>query len=378
MASIRRRRGSKNWTACITLPNGKQRQFSTRTDDEALAREIAVRAENALRPNRARGELLASLQSIADEVGGQTSEPVSAWLISWARRRALEVGDATGRKYRTIADEAAQWVRERAGDSFPMLSRRLVDDLRGWWSERNSPATANQKTKILRMALRDAVREGLLSENPAEGLRALRSSGNVRRAFSIAEVRALLEVADEEWRALLVAACCYGPRRNDLIRLRWASVDLAREEIQFKTAKTGKPVLLPIIAPVSAALEKLPCSDDPRAFVFPTIGGMTGNAVSLAFYRLMERAGLVDKRPKPKRGDPRKGSKPSRRKTNELSFHSLRYTANSFLKSAGVPDAVVMAIVGHQTKAMSDHYTGFDAATLRAAMERAELQSLFA
>jgi integrase len=40
-----------------------------------------------------------------------------------------------------------------------------------------------------------------------------------------------------------------------------------------------------------------------------------------------------------------------------LSFHSLRHTAVSLLKDAGVPDAVVMALVGHESTAISQRYT---------------------
>ena len=41
----------------------------------------------------------------------------------------------------------------------------------------------------------------------------------------------------------------------------------------------------------------------------------------------------------------------------DTSFHSLRHTAVSLLKDAGVPDAVVMALVGHERAAMSHRYT---------------------
>ncbi len=41
----------------------------------------------------------------------------------------------------------------------------------------------------------------------------------------------------------------------------------------------------------------------------------------------------------------------------DLSFHSLRHTAVSLLKDAGVPDAVVMALVGHESSAMNHRYT---------------------
>jgi integrase len=41
----------------------------------------------------------------------------------------------------------------------------------------------------------------------------------------------------------------------------------------------------------------------------------------------------------------------------DTSFHSLRHTAVSLLKDAGIPDAVVVALVGHESSAMSHRYT---------------------
>ncbi len=41
----------------------------------------------------------------------------------------------------------------------------------------------------------------------------------------------------------------------------------------------------------------------------------------------------------------------------DTSFHSLRHTAVSLLKDGGVPDAVVQALVGHESAAMSHRYT---------------------
>jgi hypothetical protein len=40
-----------------------------------------------------------------------------------------------------------------------------------------------------------------------------------------------------------------------------------------------------------------------------------------------------------------------RRVINEVSFHSLRHTATSLLKNAGVSEAVAMDIIGHESKA---------------------------
>ena len=47
----------------------------------------------------------------------------------------------------------------------------------------------------------------------------------------------------------------------------------------------------------------------------------------------------------------------ARRTSYGLSFHSLRHTAVSLLKDAGIPEAAVMELVGHDSKRMSAHYT---------------------
>jgi site-specific recombinase XerD len=52
-----------------------------------------------------------------------------------------------------------------------------------------------------------------------------------------------------------------------------------------------------------------------------------------------------------------------------LSFHSLRHTAVSLLKDAGIPDAVVMALVGHESIAITQRYTHVGLEALQRAAE---------
>jgi len=70
----------------------------------------------------------------------------------------------------------------------------------------------------------------------------------------------------------------------------------------------------------------------------------------------MARAVLRDKAP----NYIRKGKGwDAKRSTNGLSFHALRHTAVSLLKDAGIPEAVVMQLVGNDSQAMSARYTHF-------------------
>jgi site-specific recombinase XerD len=58
------------------------------------------------------------------------------------------------------------------------------------------------------------------------------------------------------------------------------------------------------------------------------------------------------------------------REVSELSFHCLRHAFVSILKATGASQAVAMALAGHETKAISEHYTTLDDATLRAAVNK--------
>jgi integrase len=75
--------------------------------------------------------------------------------------------------------------------------------------------------------------------------------------------------------------------------------------------------------------------------------------LSRQFSELLAAAGLRLSRSHNSRGIGRAG----KRQVFELSFHSLRHTAVCFLKDAGIPDAVVMALVGHESAATSQRYT---------------------
>ena len=104
--------------------------------------------------------------------------------------------------------------------------------------------------------------------------------------------------------------------------------------------------------------------------VFPTAharvkGSLRVGALSNQFQKIMAHAGLAPKRPHTKAKTGRTGP----REVSELSFHSLRHTLTSLMKSAGVSPAIVQEFVGHDSKAVSQNYTHIDTETLRRAAE---------
>ena len=58
------------------------------------------------------------------------------------------------------------------------------------------------------------------------------------------------------------------------------------------------------------------------------------------------------------------------REASEISFHSLRHSAVTMLKAAGVSDFMAREIVGHESTAVSRQYTHLTTDDKRAAMQR--------
>ena len=113
-------------------------------------------------------------------------------------------------------------------------------------------------------------------------------------------------------------------------------------------------MLVPVVAPLREHILSLPAARCTRAPSKPLprrTGASEPSAANLR--RCSVAAGLREPWNRKGHGHGRGGW----RTGTELSFHSLRHTAVSLLKDAGIPDAVVMALVGHESAAMSQRYT---------------------
>jgi integrase len=80
----------------------------------------------------------------------------------------------------------------------------------------------------------------------------------------------------------------------------------------------------------------------------------------------MHKCGFVPKRDHKSKGKGRN----SKRAQNKYGFHSFRGTATSWLKNAGVSEAVAMDIIGHDSRAISQVYTRIDLKVKHAAVKK--------
>jgi integrase len=252
----------------------------------------------------------------------------------------------------------------------------LVLQFRDHLAGRLAPGSVNDVLKIIRQMFKTASQRFKI-ESPAHfvsGLRKNAAEAAKRRAFTVPELGRILRAAhDTEWEGIILAGLCTGQRLSDIVVLRWENVDLARSEIALTTRKTNRRILIPIAEPFLDYLLDIPASDDPKAFVFLKAAAQLmrskaehASGLSNQFHDILASAGLVKRRSHRKAKD---GSgRAARRRPSEISFHSLRHTATSLLKNAGVSQSVVMDIIGHESRAVSQAYTHVGEAEKRQAM----------
>ena len=233
-----------------------------------------------------------------------------------------------------------------------------------------SRATANLSLKVLRVCFGEAVRQGLLAVNPAVRVPVLKSRDkSARRAFTLPEIKRILKACgdDAEWRGLVLFGLYLGQRLGDLAKLTWRAVNLDTGEIAFTARKTGRRMNQPLHPALVEYLGTLPASDNPNAFIFPrAASAKRTSSLSNQFREILVDAGLVEPRTHEATGKGRSQA----REPSEISFHSLRHSAVTMLKAAGVSDFVAREIVGHESAAISRQYTHLSTDDLRSAVQR--------
>jgi integrase len=376
MASIRRREGTKFWFACVTLPNGRRVQRSTKETDRKKAQKIADQWEAATRGRVTARQTQKVIADLYREITGQrlVFPTVREYFNSWVARKKPETSDSTYNFYQAKAQRFIGWLGTRADQQISLITRDDILAFRAAELERVSPRSVNHAIKFLRMVFKTAKEDGKYhDENPASGVKVTKLNGTNRRGFTIPEIQRVLHVADEEWASLIYFGLYTGQRLGDLARLTWQNVDLDRDEIRFVTRKTGRTMIVPIAPPLREQIERLPAGDDPHQPLHPCAfasveksGGV--KTLSRQFYELLAAAGLT--RPKVHRKSENAHGRTGQRELSQISFHSLRHTATSLMKNAGINASVVMDIIGHDSEAVSAHYTHIDEETKREAIAR--------
>jgi integrase len=375
MASIIKRPRSKYWHAFYRDSAGKAFCRSTKLTTRKEAQKVADLWEITAQRKKSAQHIKSVFNNIYREVYGE-SMPVATlrrFIATWREQKKPETSPATSLAYQKATDSFIEAMGEKADKDMAEVTRADIIKFRNDLGEHLSATTVNGYIKILRMVFKAAHRDGYVLENPAEHVETIknREQCNGRRPFTIPEIQAILSIADPEWQSLIKFGLYTGQRLSDLALLTWDNVDLDRNEIRLVTKKTGKNLTIPISAPLQShimslrgGLDSHPGATPLHRQAFETVQ-KHGRAFSLSkqFAELLAQAGLREKQDHQSHGIGRD----AKRSRSSLSFHSLRHTAVSLLKDAGVPQAVVQELIGHDSEAMSQLYTHVGDEALRKA-----------
>jgi integrase len=380
MASVRRKLRSPYWFACYYDVDGKRAQRSTKQRGRKKALVMAERFEKAakLGSDKRLGE--AQARRILAEIYEAANEEVlpfttaRKFLQEWPELRRDGLSRSTYAAYRQTCRDFLVSLGGKADRDISQLTRGDVVKFRDEVAKRTTVGNANKMVKYVRVALGAAWRDGLVQENVAAKVDRLseRNRNQVeRRPFTLGELKTIIAAAEGEWKGIILAGLFTGQRLSDVASLCWNNVDTENRVIRFSTSKTNRRMEIPIAAPLLDYLQGISSTDNPAAPLFsrayPLAMKKGGESrLSQQFHSVLVAAGLAQRRTKKKAAEGRN----SRRKLNEVSFHSLRHTTTSLLKNAGVPEAVVMDIIGHDTEAMSRHYTHIEAEAKRSALSK--------
>ena len=348
-------------------PDGKwSGQWSAGRDEYGSRIRRTVTAETEAAAWKAMADARGKSSSTKRRRGGET---VAAFLDRWladvvrsSRRERTYWG------YRSIV--LLHLVPAFGEREIRSLTRR---DVQSWVSrQKGAPLSIRHRVDCLRAALGYAIRWNLIDANPATDLDLPSVQPRTVRAMSSADARKLLDATAGEWFAPLVAVALYtGLRQGELLGLRWADVDMKAGSLTVHMSLARLPgahgiryVLdapksqtsrrtVPLAPPAIHALREhqkaqLMAGGSWKGLVFAHPDRpIDGPKLTHEFQASLARAELLPMR-----------------------WHDLRHGTASLLIAAGVPLAVVSAILGHSGIAITvDVYGHLTEGTKRSALD---------
>ena len=410
MASIWKDPRSPNWLACFTAYVGvtaKQFKRTTGTPDKRLARRIAEQLDDvgrgACSPEEIKKFLSGPDFKSKDDDGNDhldlkgksaatdafnfvmrmttgrslESKTTRGYVKAWLDRTKNEVAPGSWAKYEQSGKLFLTSVKGKADQDIAEISRDDIARFRDEQGKRVAQSTANVYLKIIRIMFGAAEADGLLVRNEAKHVKKLKiaNEANSRRSFTLAELAKIFKQCDDEWRSMVLFGFYTGARLSDIAKLTWQNLDLVTGEVSYVSRKRGRQVLIPMAGALLRHIQTLPAGDDPRQPIHPkafeTVTKLKQpSRLSNKFADMLADAKLIPERSHKVEDEKLRKGRDGRRSVSEISFHSLRHTAISLLKTAGVSSAVAEDLVGHESAEMNRHYTHIEAPAKRAAVDK--------
>ena len=192
---------------------------------------------------------------------------------------------------------------------------------------------------------------GLVAANPCErGGRLYRGGGRAEKIWTVADEAAFLERAPAHLHLALLLALWTGQRQGDLLRLPWSGYD--GTHIRLRQRKTGARVVIPVGAPLKAALDATPKLS---TIILTNSDGKpwTSDGFRASWGKACKVAGVIG-----------------------VTFNDLRGTAVTRLAIAECTEAEIATITGHSLRGvraiLDSHYFSRDQSLGESAIRKLE------
>jgi site-specific recombinase XerD len=169
----------------------------------AIAGHYELLARRKVKPHRVRETIAELCRQVYGEDVPATS--VRQFVDDWLGVKRPEVSPGTLVAYEKSAAKFIAYLGEAADSDISSIRKATVTGFRNELVQTVSPTTVNFDLKLVQAIFRAAKAGGYLLENPAEFVDTVRreTRNATRRAFTIYELMAVLELADDEWRSLI-------------------------------------------------------------------------------------------------------------------------------------------------------------------------------
>lgn len=388
MAGIIKR--NNKWVAVFRSLDGKELRKTTGIDVVPKALLPGTNKKSVMSQNEARARLVAQemekearygvfdldkVKAIAGDQAGvlkatMNGMTVTRFLFDWldGRKNKKRAYERDGMAVRRLL----VFLGDRRNMPLAGLNKGMAKDFVETELERVSAGTVIRYVSTLSTAFNVAVDREILSRNPFRGVMPSRADHQaekqLRGAFTMEEVNTIIERFPDEWPDL-VRVCLYtgGQRLGDLATLKWEQIDLKNSFLFMTTQKSRRRMNKPIIQPLKEVLERR-LLNRVNDYVFPLSAlrhahaGGRSDKLSTEFTTLLKTYGIIREMPEEVRGD--------RHRLSEKSFHSLRATAVTVLRLAGVSPDLCRFIVGHDSEEIERVYFRPDSADVQEAMSK--------
>lgn len=340
------------WTAVVELPqlDGKRRRKVIRSKDKNT---VIRKLSDMKRDLQQHGDLPTA------------SQTVEQWFTYWLREFAeKDLRPNTVNNYRNVVTKYVLPVigSVRLDKLTPAHIRRVTDAL----EEQHSSTYALNAHRIMSSSFSVAEREGRIYRNPVKLTRAPRKERIELDVLDVDEAANLIRLFGDTQEAYMWAAFILtGARRGELLGLEWDRVgnDI---ELSWQLQRYGMEGLtmpkdyeareltngmfltrpkssagwrvIPLVDPLKSIIERwrevAPPNDYGLVFTMPNGNPIDPTYATKRWRKVLLEAG-IDK---------------------NVRLHDLRHTTVDLLYAAGVPESIIMEIVGHSTRATTRSY----------------------